>query len=494
MKSRIPLQGAIALCVATASLYQQSFAQNSPPYAVTAPLLSASELQDLVGRFALYPDDLVALILPASTTPLEIVKAQRFLTKYATNKSLKPDPTLSEPVMNLLTYPEVVNLMGDDLDWTQTLGEAVTAQQVDVLSAIQIFRRKAQSAGNLKTDEKLTIVVKENIVQIVPTQPEVIYVPQYKPAAVIVVQPTPAIIYAPTAYPVYYHPGAAIATAATIGYIAGANNAYGCNWYGGGIYHAPRVAHYGHIQDERMDYANNAREDWQDYGKANREDWQNHANNAQSKRQDAAASNQGNRQDAASSNQGQRQDAVRDTTSANQGNRQDAIAGGQDQRTANQGQRQQAASGAQDQRSANQGQRQQTATGAQASSQQSQANRQSSASQNQTQRQSAAQSRQPTAGTPKGGQNWQPSAQTRPTSGSAASRTSSASGRERSASSSSQFGTRESSRSSGGAYGGASSGARAQTQSARGERSMSGASRSGGGGGGGRGEGRSRGR
>ncbi len=437
MKTHIPLKGIIALCLAAAVLPPQGLAQSPQVYpspARSAPLLTAAQLQDLVGRFALYPDDLVALILPASTTPLEIVKAQRFLNKHATDKSLKPDPSLSEPVMNLLTYPDVVNVMGDDLDWTQVLGEAVTTQQLDVLSAIQIFRRKAQSAGNLKSDDKLTIIVKQEVVKIVPTQPEVIYVPQYKPATVIVTQSAPVVTYAPTAYPVYYHPGAAVAVAATIGYIAGANNAYGCNWYSGSIYHAPRVAHYGHIQDERMDYANNAREDWQDYGKASREDWQNHANDAQSKRQKSA-----------SDNQSQRQDSVRDTTSSNQG------------------------------------QRQQAASGAQASSQQSQANRQS-----------AAQSRQSSGSPAKDGQNWQPSAQTRPASTSGANRSSGASAQQRPASSPSKFGSAKTGGSPTGAYGGASSGARAQTQSARGARSMSGTSRGGGGGGGK--EGRARGR
>lgn len=457
MKTPVPVQGAIALGIALAALTTTSMAQSPPGYAASAvqaaPLLSPSQLQELVGRFALYPDDLIALILPASTTPLEIVKAQRFLTKHAADKSLKPDPSLSEPVMNLLTYPDVINLLGDDLDWTQSLGQAVTDQQVDVLSAIQIFRRKAQSAGNLKTDDKLTIVVRENIVQIVPTQPEVIYVPQYQPASVVIVQPSPVIVYAPTAYPVYYHPGAALAAAATIGYIAGANNAYGCNWYGGGIYHAPRVAHYGHIQEERMDYANNAREDWQDYGKANREDWQNHAKDSQKQRLNSA-----------SGNQSERQKAIKDTTSSNQGQRQDAIAGGQDQRSSNQSQRQDAGAKAQQ------------------SSKESQAQRQNATKENQGQRQTAAQSR-PSSGMPKEAQNFKPSAQTRPASGSNAgtgNRASTQPSSRPSSASSSQFGGKPD-RSSASAYGGASSGARAQTASARGQQSRSGATRSGGG-------------
>jgi hypothetical protein len=231
-----------------------------PPATRSAPLLSPDQLQNLVGRIALYPDDLLALVLPASTTPLDIVKAQRFLAAHEKDKSRKPDPSISQPVVNLLTYPDVLAVMGNDLDWTEALGNALTAQQPDVLQAIQIFRRKAQAAGNLKSDDKQVVVVKQDVVQIVPAKPDVIYVPQYQPATVVVAQPVPAVTYVATPYPVYYNPVAtatvAVATAATV--------AYGLNWAGGGIYHAPYAAHYGQIQDQRMDYANNAREDWQD--------------------------------------------------------------------------------------------------------------------------------------------------------------------------------------------------------------------------------------
>jgi flagellar biosynthesis GTPase FlhF len=437
------------LCIAAVTPASAQTPPGYPSSAVpSAPLLTSTQLQDIVGRIALYPDDLVALILPASTTPLDIVKAQRFLTKHAADKTLKPDPTLSQPVLNLLTYPDVVNMMGDDLDWTESLGQAVTAQQQDVLDAIQIFRRKAQAAGNLKSDDKQTIIVKQETVQIVPAKPEVIYVPVYQPATVVVAQSAPAVTYVPTAYPVYYNPVATAAVAATVGYIAGANTAYGVNWYGGGCYHAPYASYANHIQEERMDYANNAREDWQNYGTASREDWQKYSSNQQSQRQNAAASNQASRQQTSTANQTQRQQAVNDTTSANQTQRQGAAASGQQQRSANQTQRQDAAAGAQ------------------ASSQQSQAARQSAAQQNQAARQ---------ANMPQGGQSWQGSAQTRPASGSgqaaAANR----------AASSSQFGTRQASRSSAGTYGGASSGARAQSYAERGSRSMSGSGRSGGG-------------
>jgi hypothetical protein len=133
MKTPNPQIMLAALCMAAAFSATSTHAQSPPGYAPSAaqsaPFLTSAQLQDLVGRVALYPDDLLALILPASTTPLDIVKAQRFLAKYAANKSLKPDPSISEPILNLLTYPEVINLMGDDLDWTEALGNAVSSQQ-----------------------------------------------------------------------------------------------------------------------------------------------------------------------------------------------------------------------------------------------------------------------------------------------------------------------------------------------------------------------------
>ena len=118
--------------------------------------LTPEELEKLVARIALYPDDLVALILPASTNPLQIVQADRFLAKRKTDPKAPLDDKWDDPVKSLLNYPEVVNMMSSDLDWTAALGEAVVADQGEVLEAVQAFRRKAQAAGNLKTDPKQT--------------------------------------------------------------------------------------------------------------------------------------------------------------------------------------------------------------------------------------------------------------------------------------------------------------------------------------------------
>ncbi len=56
-----------------------------------APPMSAEELGKLVGPIALYPDDLVAIILPASTNPLQLVQADRFLDKRKADPKLPVD-------------------------------------------------------------------------------------------------------------------------------------------------------------------------------------------------------------------------------------------------------------------------------------------------------------------------------------------------------------------------------------------------------------------
>jgi hypothetical protein len=199
------------------------------PGGVAAPP-SAEELDKLVGPIALYPDDLIAIILPASTFPVEIVQADRFLDKRKSDPKLAINENWDDSVKALVNYPDIVKKMSTDLDWTTDLGEAVVTDQKGVMEAIQVFRRKAQSVGNLKSDSKQTVVVEKEIIQIVPANPEVIYVPQYNPTTVVVSGGYSGWGYWPTPYPVYYYPyppGAAFAT----GLIWGA--AIGAAWNGG---------------------------------------------------------------------------------------------------------------------------------------------------------------------------------------------------------------------------------------------------------------------
>lgn len=198
---------------------------------------SATELDNLVSRIALYPDDLVAIILPAATNPLQVVQAESYLAKRKIDPKLALNEKWDDSVKSLLNYPDIVKTMSADIEWTAALGEAVVADQGAVLEAIQAFRRKTQAAGNLKSDAKQVIAVEKEIITIVPADPEVIYVPQYDPSTVVVAGGNPSWGYYPSPYPVYhypYAPGAALAT----GLIWGA--AIGAAWTGG-HYHA----HYG---------------------------------------------------------------------------------------------------------------------------------------------------------------------------------------------------------------------------------------------------------
>jgi hypothetical protein len=235
--ARFPWLAAAATVVA--ALFVTNVSAQAPAAAGNAaPALSTEALDKLVGRIALYPDDLVAIILPASTNPLQVVQADRFLEKRKADPKLPIDEKWDDSVKALVNYPEVVKMMSGDLDWTAALGEAVVADQGAVLEAIQAFRRKTEAAGNLKSDDKQVVVVEKEVIKIVPANPEVIYVPQYNPTTVIVVGGYSSWGYWPTPYPVYYYPyppGAAFAT----GLIWGA--AIGASWHGGRY-----ATHYGH--------------------------------------------------------------------------------------------------------------------------------------------------------------------------------------------------------------------------------------------------------
>ena len=164
------------------------------------------ELIDLVAPVALYPDELLAIVLPAAAYPLQIVQAARFLEQLENDDSLQPDEAWDESVVALLNYPEVIELLNKDLEWTWQLGEAVINQESEVIEAVETFRDRALLAGNLETDEHQIVNNKDGSIKITPVEREVIYVPYYEPERVVVYQPYPVYHYYPRPYPVYYYP------------------------------------------------------------------------------------------------------------------------------------------------------------------------------------------------------------------------------------------------------------------------------------------------
>jgi len=170
------------------------------------------ELAQMLAPIALYPDSLIAPILMASTYPIEVVEAERWLIKYKHLKGNELDRALQEKnwdpsVKSLCHFPEVLYAMSEKLDQTTKLGGAFLSQQDDVMDTIQELRKKAQEQGNLKTTEEQKIIVEKEVIRIEPVNPEVIYVPIYNPL----------YVYGPWWYPAYppyywyYPPGPFIA-------------------------------------------------------------------------------------------------------------------------------------------------------------------------------------------------------------------------------------------------------------------------------------------
>ncbi|WP_087001120.1 DUF3300 domain-containing protein [Rhizobium sullae] len=181
-------------------------------------LLSEDELEVLVARIALYPDELVAAISAASLFPLEVVEAARFLEAKKKDVDLKPKDDWDGSVISLLNYPDIVKMMSDDLDWTQSLASALTNQQKDVLIAIQQLRDEAVAKDIIKTDDKVTVFTENENIVIRPTNPEKVYIPQYPPE--MFYEPGYAIepiSYYPDPYDSYYYPGAAFFAGAITG-------------------------------------------------------------------------------------------------------------------------------------------------------------------------------------------------------------------------------------------------------------------------------------
>ena len=213
-----------------------------------APKLSSGELDSLVAPIALYPDPLLAQTLAASTYPLEIIQLQQWMDR---NKNLQgkaladavAKQTWDPSVQGLVEFPDVVQRMAGNVQWTTDLGNAFLAQQSDVMDAVQRMRAKAQGTGNLKTSAQSVVKTEtvssgKQVIQIEQANPDVVYVPSYDPT--VVYGPAPVEYpYYPYTYPGYM-PGTALAWGAGIALGAAAWGAWGghwgnCDWNGGNV-------------------------------------------------------------------------------------------------------------------------------------------------------------------------------------------------------------------------------------------------------------------
>jgi hypothetical protein len=251
----LPLLSLLILTPFTAIAQNQAAAPTAPS---NEQLLKPEELDALVAPIALYPDNLLSLVLMASTYPLEVVVADRWAKE---NKKLKGDQLKAavdkqawdESVKSLVATPDVLSMMSTKIDWTHKLGDAVLAQQPDVMDAIQRLRTKADANKKLTStkEQKVTKTQEQGkqVIAIESTDPGTIYVPYYDPAVAYGGWPYPE-------YPPYYFPwpgyiaggliasGIAFGAGYALGSWASGGNYWGggCNWGNNNInINRPRV-------------------------------------------------------------------------------------------------------------------------------------------------------------------------------------------------------------------------------------------------------------
>ena len=220
-----------------------------------------AELASLLAPIALYPDNVIAQILMASTYPIEVIEAHRWQQKH---KELKGDALYAEvqkqewddSVKSLVNAPDVLKMMDENLAWMQKIGDAFLAQQKEVFEMVQTLRNKAVDAGTLKSNEHMkvsskpaeatatatattTVVTHEHetppqVIVIESSNPEVVYVPTYSPTTMYGAWGYPA-------YPPYYYPppvgypGSGFWFGMSVGIIAGGAWGGGCCWGGGDV-------------------------------------------------------------------------------------------------------------------------------------------------------------------------------------------------------------------------------------------------------------------
>jgi len=180
---------------------QQTQAQDSG-YLDPSEKYSREELSQMLAPIALYPDALLSQVLMASTYPIEVIEADRWVRRNPELKGETLDAALLDKywdpsVKAICHFPSILALMSERITETTKLGNAFLAQEDEVMDIVQELRAKAYAQGNLTTTSEQKVIVEKKTIIIEPADPRVIYVPYYDPF----------YVYGPwwySAYPPYY--------------------------------------------------------------------------------------------------------------------------------------------------------------------------------------------------------------------------------------------------------------------------------------------------
>jgi hypothetical protein len=293
-----------------AAAAQQAASTAKKPAAAAAP--SAEQIDKLLAPVALYPDQLLAQILQCAGDPAKVQELNAWLKKNTTLKGTQlQDAAVKagfEPsFVALVLFPDIVNMMSVQKDWTTQLGQAFAADRSAVFGSIQRLRAQAQKAGNLKDTpqqdvETQTTSSGQQVIVIEPSNPQVVYVPQYNPTTVYVEQSSSS--------------GDA-AAAAIIGFTAGIaigaamDNDYYYGPYGWG----GRAYMYNDAWDDYYDHREDAREDWIDHREDLSEERTERRENTSEQRTDRVESRQENRPEATQAQKDQARSAAQERRS-----------------------------------------------------------------------------------------------------------------------------------------------------------------------------------
>jgi hypothetical protein len=207
---------------------------------------SPEQLDNLLAPIALYPDPLLAQVLPAATFPDQIQDAAQYVASNGQNGV--DDAPWDVSVKAVAHYPSILNMMAQKIDWTTAVGQAFVNQSTDVTTAIQRLRHMAYAQQNLVNTPQQEVIEQGGYIEIVPAQPQYIYVPVYNPAVVYV---RPAVAFGVAA--IAFGAGFAIGAWLNRDWHWGGGGIYYTGWQGGGWIARSR----GYVQINNRTYINN---------------------------------------------------------------------------------------------------------------------------------------------------------------------------------------------------------------------------------------------
>jgi hypothetical protein len=278
----------------------QSQTGQKPAASSAAP--TSETLDRLLAPIALYPDQLLAQILLCAANPGKFAALQEWMASHQGVKGTELQDAAMKSgfetsFVALVLFPDVVAAMAGNMEWTTQVGQAFAADRSSVFDSIQRLRAKAKTAGTLKTTPQQEVETRTtssggSVIVIEPTNPQVVYVPQYNPTTVYT-QPTTSTVVvkeessssdAVAAGLIGFTAGIAIGAAIDNDYYYGP---YG--WHGGGAYM------YNDAWDDWYDEREDAREDWQDHREDLADERGERAENAGEQRTERAETRQENR-------------------------------------------------------------------------------------------------------------------------------------------------------------------------------------------------------